>query len=317
MCAAVLCCAIPSIASAQDKPAGYPLRPIRIIVAVQPGAGGDVMARAAGQMLSERLGQSVVIDNRPGAGGLIATELVTRAAPDGHTILSQGETVTIQAVMKRLPIDIMKALDPVVSTSTQPYVLLAHPGLPVSSIKELVAYSKKETITYSGGAGLAGTVHLGIERFSMLSGARFTFVPYKGSAPAITAAMGGEINLAAGSSIAATAAIRTGKLRALANLGPTRIAALPDLPTVAEQGYPDFKITNRYNLYLPAGTPRPITLAINRIVGEGMHAPQMAQRLAGDGSQPAERMTPEQLRAIIEREYVEIAQVVKQLNIKM
>ena len=304
-------------ATAQEKIAGYPVRPIRVIVAVQPGAGGDVMARAAAQMLSERFGQSTVIDNRPGAGGLIATELVARAAPDGYTILSQGETVIIQAAMKRLPFDIMKALEPVVPTSTQPYILLAHSSLLVNSVKELIAYSASNTVTYSGGAGLGGTVHLGMEQFAIRSGMKLTFVPYKGSAPAITAAMGGEIQLAAGSSIAAIGAIRTGKLRAFANLGLARLPVLPDLPTFAEQGYPDFKITNRYNLFLPAGAPRPIVNAINRIVGDGMHTPQMVQRLAADGSQPAERMNVEQLKKLMAREYVEIEQVVKQINLKI
>lgn len=310
-------CALASAALAQDKPADYPKRPIRFIVAVQPGAGGDAMARAAGQFLSDRWGQSVVVDNRPGAGGLIATELVARAAPDGYTILSQGDTVTIQAAMKRLPFDILKALDPIVPTSTQPYILLAHPSLTVTSVKELIALSKKQAVTYSGGAGLGGTVHLGMERWNMLSGAKLVFVPYKGSAPSITAAMGGEIQLAAGSAIAATAAIRTGKLRGFANLGPARVPALPDLPTMAEQGYPDFKVTNRYGLFAPAGTPRPILLAINRVISEGMHSPQMIQRLAGDGSQPAERMSPDQLKTAIAREYVEFEQILKQLNLKL
>ena len=312
ICAVAACC---SLATAQEK--NYPTRPIRVIVAVQPGAGGDVMARAAAQMLSEKLGQSTVVDNRPGAGGVIATDLVARAAPDGYTILSQGETVMIQAAMKRLPYDIMKALEPVVSTSTQPYILLAHSSLPVNSVKELIAYSASNTVTYSGGAGLGGTVHLGMEQFMTRSGVKLTFVPYKGSAPAITAAMGGEIHLAAGSSIAAISAIRTGKLRAFANLGPVRLPVLPDLPTFAEQGFPDFKITNRYTLFLPAGTPRAIVATIHRIVGDGMHAPQMVQRLAADGSQPAERMTTEQLKKVMAREYLEIEQVVKQLNLKI
>ncbi len=129
--------------------------------------------------------------------------------------------------------------------------------------------------------------------------------------------MGDEIHLAGASAIAASGAIRSGKLRGLATLGLTRIAALPYLPTVAEQGYPGFKITNRYALYAPAGMPRPILAAINRVVTEGMHTPQMAQRLAADGSRPAERMTPEELRVSMKREYAEIEQQVKRLNIKI
>jgi tripartite-type tricarboxylate transporter receptor subunit TctC len=156
-----------------------------------------------------------------------------------------------------------------------------------------------------------------MERFAQLSGAKLLFVPYKGSAPAIIAVMGGEIHMAAASSIAASSAIRTGKVRALAALGLERIPAMPDLPTVAEQGFPGFKITNRYGLYAPAGTPRAIRAAINRVVSNGMHSPQMTQRLEADGSQPAERMTPEQLKTTLVREYAELEQQVKQLNLKV
>src|SRR6185295_11812476 len=137
-----------------------------------------------------------------------------------------------------------------------------------------------------------------------------------GSAPSIIAVMGGEIHMAAASSIAAIGAMRSGKVRALATLGLTRIPSLPDLPTVAEQGFPGFKITNRYNLYAPAGTPRAIIAAINRVVSDGMRSPQAAQRLEADGSQPAERMTPEQLKATLAREYDELDKQVKQSNIK-
>lgn len=194
---AVLACHGAAIAQDKnDRAAGYPNRPIRIIVAVAPGAGGDAIARIAGQMLSDRLGQNAVIDNRSGGGGVIA----------------------------------------------------------------------------------------------------------------IVGAMGGEIHLAGASAIAASGVIRTGKLRGLATLGLTRLSALPDLPTVAEQGYPGFKITNRYALYAPAGPPRPIIAAIHRVVSEGMHTPQMAQRLAADGSQPAERMTPEELGVSMAREYAALEQ---------
>jgi tripartite-type tricarboxylate transporter receptor subunit TctC len=143
------------------------------------------------------------------------------------------------------------------------------------------------------------------------------YIPYKGSAPAIVGAMGGEIHLAGASAIAASGAIRSGKLRGLASLGLTRIPAMPDLPTVAEQGYPGFKITNRYAVFAPAGVPRPIVAAINRVITEGMHSPQVTQRLIADGSQPAERMTPEELRASMTRDYGEMVQQVKRLNIKI
>ncbi len=312
--------ACPVIADAQDKidkPPGYPNRPIRIIVAVAAGAGGDANARMVGQLLAEGLGQNAVIDNRAGGGGVIATELVARAAPDGYTLLSQGETVLLQGATQRVPFDVRKALDPIVATSSQPYILLAGPTLPAKSMKDLVAFSAAQPVTYSGGAGVGGTIHLGMEWWTQLSGAKVMFVPYKGSAPAIVGAMGGEIHLAGASAMAASGAIRSGKLRGLATMGLTRIAALPELPTVAEQGYPGFKMTNRYTVFAPAGTPRAIIAAINRVVSDGMHTPQMAQRLAADGSQPAERMTPDELRVSIAHEYALIEQQVKRLNVKL
>jgi tripartite-type tricarboxylate transporter receptor subunit TctC len=302
--------------NAQDKPAGYPVRPIRLVISVAPGAGADAIARAVAQMLIDRWGQNAVVDNRPGGSGVIAADLVANAAPDGHTILSVGEALLLLGAEKRLSFDVLKAFEPIVATSTQPYILLVNLSLPFKSIKEMVAYSATQRLTYSGSAGIGSSVHLGMERFAQLSGAKLLYVPYKGSAPSIIAVMGGEIHMAAGSSIAASAAIRTGKVRALATLGLTRIPALPDLPTVAEQGFPGFKITNRYNLFAPAGTPRAIIAAINRVVSDGMHSPQMTKRLEADGSQPAERMTPAQLKATMAHEYVELEKTVKQLNLK-
>ncbi len=299
------------------KSQSYPMRPIRIVVAVAPGAGGDTIARLVGQMLTDRWGQNVVVDNRSGGGGVIATELVAKSPPDGYTLLSQGESVLLQGATKRVPFDVLKAFDPVVATSAQPYILLVGPALPVKSMKDLVAYSMKKTVTYSGAAGVGSTIHLGMEWWAQLSGAKLLYIPYKGSAPAIVAAMGGEILMAGASAIAASGAMRSGKLRGLATLGLTRIPVLPDLPTVAEQGYPGFKITNRYALLAPAGVPPAIMAAINRVVSDGMHTPQVTQRLTADGSQPAERMTPAELRASMAREYVDMEKQVKRLNIRI
>ena len=153
--------------------------------------------------------------------------------------------------------------------------------MPFKSIKEMVAYSATRRVTYLGSSGVGATVHLGMERLAQLSGANLRFIAYKGTAPGIIAAMAGEINMVAASSMAATAAVKTGKLRALAALSLTRVPSMPDLPTVAEQGFPGFKITNRYGLHVPAGTPRPIIAAINRVVSDGMHSPQMKAKARG------------------------------------
>ena len=302
--------------SAQERPAGYPSKPIRLVVSVAPGAGGDTMARAVGKIIADAWNADIVVDNRPGAGGTIASTLVANSTPDGYTFFSQGSSLLIQGATKRVSFHPLKAFDPVVPTSMQPYILLAHPNLPVKSIKELIAHSANHKVTYAGSSGIGSMPHIGMSRFTKLSGAKLQYIPYKGSAPSIIALMGGEIHMAATSSIAATGAIRTGKVRALANLGPERVPSLPDLPTVAEQGFPGFSVTNRYGLQAPAGTPRPILAAINRLVGEAMHTPEMIKRLAADGSEPNVRMTPEQYRAAMTREYAEIEEQVKELDLK-
>ncbi len=307
--------AFSTAAPAQEKTAGYPVRPVRIIISVSPGAGADMIARATAQMLSQHWGQNVVVEPRPGGGGVIATETAAKATPDGYTLYQNGFGLLLQGAMKRVPFDVLKTFDPMVRTTSQPYILLAHQSLQAKSVKELIALSAAKPLTYSGSSGIGSTVHLGMERFATMSGMKLKYIAYKGSAPAILALMGGEINMAATSAMSAIAAIKTGKVRALATLGLTRVAALPDLPTVAEQGYPGFSITNSYNLWAPAGAPRKIIAEVNRVVGEGMHTPQMTARLAASGSEPAERMTPEKLKATLVREYAEIARSVADLNL--
>jgi len=301
---------------AQDKPANYPQRPIRLIVTVAAGAGADTIARAAGQFMSERWGQTVVVDNRAGGSGVIGSETVANSAPDGYTLLSYADAILLLGVTKRVAFDPLKTFEPVVTMTSQPYVLVIQPNLPINNLKEFVAYSQKVTLTY-GSSGIAGTVHLGMERLAQLSGAKLLHVPFKGTAPSLVAVMSGEIHMVAGSSIAALAAAKTGKVRALATLGLKRIPSLPDLPTFAEQGLPGYKLTNNYRLFAPAGTPRPIILAINRVVSDGMHSPAMAQRLAAEGAQPGERATPEQIRAELMRDYAELAEQVKNLDVKL
>jgi len=308
--------ALSSLAAAQDKPANYPTKPIRLVVTVAPGAGSDTIARAAGKILSDAWGQSVVVDNRAGGGGVIATELVAKAAADGYTFLSYADSLLLLGVTKRVPFDVLKTFEPVVTMTSQPYVLVIQPNLPIRNLKDFVAYSQKVTLTY-GSSGVAGTVHLGMEHLAQVSGAKLLHVPFKGTAPSLIAVMGGEIHMVAGSSIAALAAAKTGKVRALATLGPTRIPAMPDLPTFAEQGLTGYKLTNNYRLFAPARTPRPVILAINRVVSDGMHSPEMAKRLAAQGAQPGARATPEEIRAEITRDYADYEKQVKQLDVKL
>lgn len=315
-CCLVLWSALAAPAWAQEAPAGYPARPVRIIVSSVPGGGLDLVSRSVAQHLSERFNQSFVVDNRVGGATVLATEITAKAAPDGHTFLAGTDALRIVSVTKRVAFDTRKAFVPVVQMTLQPYVLLVSPTVPAKSVKELIALSQSEPLRY-GSSGIGTSGHIGMETLGNLAGGKFVHVPYKGGAQSLVALLAGEIHMYPGLLMSANAAIKTGKARLLACLGPQRLPAMPDLPTVAEQGFPGFKIANTYGLFAPAGTPAPIVNAINRIVGEFMHSPRMAQRLVADGSQPAERSTPEEYKAQFAREYEEFERQVAQLKTKL
>jgi tripartite-type tricarboxylate transporter receptor subunit TctC len=301
---------------AQDAPSGYPARPIRIIVPVVPGGGLDIICRSIGQMLTERWGQSVIVDNRAGGGTVLATEIAAQAPRDGYTFLAGTDTLRIVGITKRVTFDVRKAFEPVVPLAAQPYLLIVSPTLPVKDMKELIAYSMKQPLSY-GSSGVGTAAHIGLEFLTAQSGAKFVHVPYKGGGQALLALLGGEIQMYPGILVSAGGAIKSGKARALAALSLKRLPVLPDLPTVAEQGFPGFKITNSYSFFAPAGTPRPIINAINRHVGEFMNSPQMAQKLAAEGSQAAERMTPDEFKAVFLRDYEDLERQITQIKVKL
>lgn len=303
-------------ALAQQKPSSYPERPIRIIISVAPGAGSDMVARLVGRLLTERLGQNVIIDSRPGGGGVIASEIAARAEADGYTLYQNGFGLLMQGATKRTEFDVMKTFEPIVRLTSQPYILMVTDKVAAKSIKELVAEAGTKHLTYAGSSGVGSSVHLGMERFAKLAGVQLKHVAYKGSSPAIRALMGGEIHMAAGSAMASTAAIKTGKVRALANLGLERIPALPDLPTVAEQGYPGFSIDNQYFLWARAGTPAPILELLNRTIPAGMNSPEITKLLNASGSTPGKPVTRAELKTQVAQEYAEIVESVKALGLK-
>jgi len=316
-CASLLAAlAFPGEARAQEPPPGYPARPIRIITSSVPGGGLDLLTRAVAQALSDRLGQSVIVDNRSGGGTVVATETAARSQPDGYTFFTGTDTLRVVGITKRVAFDVRKAFDPVAAMSLQPYILIVHPTLPVKSVKELAAYSLTNQVSY-GSSGVGTVAHLGLETLNVKSGARFVHVPYKGGAQSLLALLSGEVQMYPGLLLSAGGAVKAGKARVLASLGLQRLAALPDIPTVAEQGFPGFKITNSYALYAPAGVPTPILLAVNRIVSTFMNAPQMTQKLIAEGSQAAEPMTLPDLKAAFARDYEEVERQIGQLKVKL
>lgn len=305
-----------SCAWAQDKVAGYPVRPMRLIISVAPGAGADMVARITAQIISDKWGQNVVVDPRPGGGGVIASTYAAKAEPDGYTLYQNGFGLLFQGATQRVPFDVLKTFEPVTRTTSQPYVLLATASLNATTIKEVIALSQTKPLTYAGSSGVGSTVHLGMERFAKLSGAKLRHVAYKGSAPAILALMGGEINMAAGSAMSAVAAVKTGKVRALATLGLKRLPVMPELPTVAEQGFPGFSVTNSYTLWVPARTAPAIINALNHVVSTGMNAPDVEKKLIASGSEAVDPMSPKETKAIIARDYADIVDTVKSLGLK-
>lgn len=310
-----LALACSTAAFAQNKPADYPVRPIRIIIGVAAGAGADYVARLTANIMSERWGQNVVVDPRPGGGGVIASGIAAASAPDGYTLYQNGFGLLLQGATKRVEFDVLKTFQPIVRTTSQPYILLVNTSIPAKSVKELIAQSAAKPLTYAGSSGVGSMVHLGMERLATLSGMKLKHVAYKGSSPAILALMGGEINMAATSAMSAIAAMKTGKVRGLASLGLKRVPVLPDLPTVAEQGFPGFSITNSYNLWAPAKTPAAIVAAINSVVSEGMNSPEVEKQLTARGSEPVDPISPKALKATLSRDYTQIEQSVKQLGL--
>lgn len=303
---------------AQQLPGDYPRKPIRIVVGIAPGGGLDAVTRAAARVLSEQFGQSVIVDNRPGAGTVIAMDIAAQAAPDGYTLLSATDTLMLNGVFKRAPYDVRRAFEPVVQMTAQMYMMLVPPSLPVKTVKELVAYARNRPGALSyGSQGLGTTGHLGMERFKQVAGVDIVHVPYKGAAPAMLDLLSGQIHLLFASTIASAPHVKSGKLRALAVTGESRNPAYPELPTVAESGVPGFRLTNKYNLFAPAGTPRPIVLAVNRAVSRGMNSPDMMKILAADGVQAAAPASPEAFKELFTKEYAEAEKLVSALNLRL
>ncbi len=299
-----------SLAAAQTPT--YPIKPIRIIVPSSPGGGLDFVSRAVGQQLTQAWGQTVVVDNRAGAGGTIGPDLVAKGAPDGYTLLIVSASFAVNpAVYPKLPYDSLRDFAPVVLATTQPQVLVVHPNVAARSIKDFVALAKSKSgqLNYASPGG--GTLsQLTFELFKSAAGVNIVHVPYKGAGLSMAALVAGETQASTGSTVSAQPHVKSGRLRALATTGTKRSPAMPDVATMAEQGLPGATISGWYAFLAPARTPRPIVEKLNAEIGRILHTPELREQLAREGSEPAGG-TPEQLGKHLATEIARLGRIAK------
>lgn len=294
----------------------YPARAVRLIIPQSAGSATDTVARLIGTRLSERFAQPVVHENRTGAGGVIGAELLVKSAPDGYTILIISATHTVNpSLRKNLPYDSVNDFAPVTMATAQPYVMLAHPSLPVKGVKELVALARARPgqINFaSSGAGTLG--HLGFEQLKTIANVNMVHVSYKSIGAAMTDIVGGHITLLYSTVVSGLPQVNAGRLRALAVSSPKRAQVAPNVPTVAESGFPGYEVTGWYGIVAPAKTPPEIIGRLNSEISTILRLPAVTERLAGDGSE-AVGNTPEQFGAHIRAEIAKWAKVVKAAGI--
>lgn len=295
----------------------YPTRPIRLLVPFAPGGGADTLARILTPRLHDALGQAWVVDNRGGAGGNLAAEIVARATPDGYTVFMGFNTVlTVNPHLYKLPINVEKDFQPVTLLATAQYILVVHSSVAANNLKEFIALAKGKPGGYNyASAGMGSPLHLAAELFQKRAGVRMTHIAYKGGAPAAAAVLGGETQVLFGSVAASMPHVKTGRLKAFATTGGRRSKVAPELPTLAEQGFAGFDVGSWYALLLPAKTPAAI---VNRLRDEAIKAvaaPDVQQAMSRQGLEP-ETSTPQELAARIKSETATWAQVIKEAGIK-
>ena len=311
-----LICALGSAAHAAQPV--YPTKPVRMIVAVPPGGPADTLARLVAPKLTEAFGQTVVIDNRAGANGIIAYETTARAAPDGYTFTAVAAGVVInKSLYPNVPYDPLKDFAPITLGITVPNILVVHPSVAARSVKDLVALAKAKpgTLTFAS-AGNGTTGHLALELFRLTAGIDVIHVPYKGGGPALAEVLAGQVQALFSLALAATPQIKAGRLRALAISSGKRSAVAPDLPTIAEAGFPGFEVIGWFGWIAPAATPRPIVNRLNAELVRALKLPDVRERLLSQGSEPVGD-SPEQFAAFVKSEHAKWAKVIKAANIKV
>ncbi|MGQ0524304.1 MAG: Bug family tripartite tricarboxylate transporter substrate binding protein [Betaproteobacteria bacterium] len=294
----------------------YPARPVRIVVGFAPGGATDIAARAIAQKLSDSLGGSFIVDNRPGAAGNLGAEIVAKANPDGHTVLMANSTIAIPALFSRLPFDVRKDFIPVSLIAIGPSVLATHPSLPATDFKGLIAYAKAHPKKLSYGSGGAGNItHLAMELLASLAGIDMVHVPYKGAAPSIVALLGGEVQLLFSSIPAALPHLSAGRMKAHGVSISKRSSVLPDVPTLEEAGLKGYYAASWYGLMLPRGVSRDTVSRLARETAKAMSASDVRERMMNQGFEPVGG-TPEQFSRFISEEIPRWERVVKSAGIR-
>ena len=304
----------PGAAFAQE----YPSKPIRMVAPFAPGGATDLLARVIGQKMSERYGQSVLIDNRTGAGGNIGAEIVAKAPPDGYTLLLGGVPHAIgMSLYKKLGYDLTKDLAPVAMIATFPSAIVLHPSLPAKSVKELIALARSQPGQLNfGSAGNGSPNHLALELFNTMARVKMIHVPYKGTGQMVIDLVAGQVQLASMGFPAALSNVRAGKLRVIAVTSASRSPLLPEVPTVAETGLPGFDVTSWYSIFGPGALSPEIAAKLNVDVATMTAAADVKERLGTLGAEPA-KMTPEELGRYVKAEVVRWSKVVKESGARL
>ena len=298
------------------QPAGYPSKPIRFLVGFTPGGTNDIVARALAIKLTESMGQTVVVENRPGANTAIATELCARAAPDGHTILINSQGHATNPALTKLSFDPVGDFAFISLLAEAQQLVVVHPSFPPKTVRELIAFSKQRPgqINYAS-SGTGTTIHLSAELFQFMTGIKWVHIPYKGGAPAVIDMLAGQTSLMFGSMPTVIQFARNGKLRAIAVTGAKRAPATPDIPTVAESGVPGYEVTAWYGVSAPAKTPPAVVERLNSEMLRALKLPDVREQLKSQGADPV-GSTPAQYTAFMQNEISKWAKVIAAAGIK-
>lgn len=317
MCMVALACA--GVVAGQGHAAGpvYPSKPIRIIVGFPPSGSADIFARLIGKKLTDAWDQPIVVDNRPGAGSTIGSQIVADATPDGYTLMVVSASFSTSAGLYRhLKYDPIKSFVPITLIASTPNLLLANPSVPANSARELISMAKASPGKFTmGSAGTGSITHLSGVLFTSMAGIKVLHVPYRGGGPALSALVGGQIQLTFLSVPASQGQVKAGRVKALAVTSAKRSPVLPDVPTIAESGVPGYAATNWYGMLAPAGTPKAIVTKLNKQVVAALHDSQTSRMIANRGAQ-AQGSTPEAFGRYLRSEIAKWSKVIKEAGVK-